>query len=116
MPQFVGIKNDSGNYSPHTKLLRIVRLREAKFSCITGGSLKPYMLNHHFGAKSFADIRICGIAPHLVIQFNRPMNERKYEQAVTIIQDYEEPMREAFSSLSFRHPYRTCLYLAGHFN
>ena len=28
------------------------------------------------------------------------MNERKYEQAVTIIQDYEEPMREAFSSLT----------------
>jgi len=115
LPQFVGMKHDSGNYWRHTILLRIVRLHGAKFTCMTGGSLKPYVLVHHFGAQAFADIRICGIAPQLVIDFNRYIDERKYEKAVRIVQDYEEPMREAFSALSFRHPYRTCLHLAGHF-
>ena len=115
VPQFVGIKNDSGNYKPHTNLLRIVRLHGAKFVCMTGGSMKPYLLVHPLGARAFADIRVAGIAPHLVIEFSRLMDEGRSVEAAKTVQDYEEPMREVFSRLSFRHPYRACLYVTGHF-
>lgn len=115
VPQFVGIKNDSGNYVPHTDLLRIIRQHGATFSSMSGGSMKPYVLTHPFGARAFADIRIAGVAPHLVIEFSRLIDERKYEEAVKIVQDYEEPLREKFEALSFTHPYRTCLHVAGHF-
>jgi len=115
LPQFVGIKNDAGNYAPHTDLLRIIREHGATFSSMSGGSMKPYMLSHPFGARAFADIRIAGIAPHLVIEFSRLMDERKYQEAVKVIWEYEEPLREKFETLSFTHPYRTCLKIAGHF-
>ena len=115
LPQFVGIKNDSGNYRPHTDMLRLIRLRGATFSCMTGGSMKPYLLVHPLGSRAFADIRVAGVAPRIVLKFARLMEEQKIYKAARIVQDYEEPLRAALSALSFRHPYRTCLYVAGHF-
>lgn len=113
LPQYVGMKNDMGDYSDHSDFLRAARLRGRNFVPVTGGEIRPYIYGHHFGAQTFADLLICGIAPQIVIDFARYVDTGDYPSAVKIIQKYEEPMAEIFTPLGLHACFRASRWLIG---
>ena len=62
---------------------------------MTGGTLRPYLYGRHFGSQAFADLLVAGLEPKIVLDFSRYLDEGNYEEAVGIIQKYEEPIMEA---------------------
>jgi hypothetical protein len=80
---------------------------------MTGGTIRPYLYGHHFGAQAFADLLLGGIAPKIVIAFSQHLDKGNYREAVRIIQDYEEPLMEAFAPLGYHACFRAMRWIKG---
>jgi dihydrodipicolinate synthase/N-acetylneuraminate lyase len=113
LPQYVGMKNDMGDFEPHSNLLRTIRLSGRTFVPMTGGTIRPYLYGHHLGAQAFADLLLGGVAPKIVIEFSRHLDRGNYREAVRIIQDYEEPLMEAFAPLGYHACFRAMRWIKG---
>jgi dihydrodipicolinate synthase/N-acetylneuraminate lyase len=119
IPQFVGMKNDSGDFYEHCEYLRTVMLQGARFVPMTGGSMMSFVHGRLFGAQAFA-VAVGMYAPHVPIAFTRYLDEGQEEKAVELIRQYEEPLLELELAESLTHDdhrtlYRTLLMLCGHF-
>lgn len=91
LPQFVGMKNDAGDFYEHRAFLWTIRQRGARFTPMTGGSMMSFLWGCDFGAQAFTSAY--GIAaPAIPLQFYRHLVEGRREEALRIVQEYEEPM------------------------
>ena len=102
LPQFVGMKNDSGDFYEHSDYLRTIRQHGGEFTPVTGGSMRSFLYGYNFGARAFAS-GLGMIAPHLPISFAAYLNEGKQDMAVKIIREYEEPIQSAFAAIGAYH-------------
>lgn len=128
IPQFVGMKNDSGDFYENCEYLRTVRLQNARFAIMTGGSMMSFLHGREFSAAAFA-AAIGFFAPKVPLAFAGHLEEGRRAEAVQLIREYEEPyyalMRELphshyafdhaalklmghFKSSRIRHPFKTC--------
>ena len=114
-PQYVGMKNDKGDFTEHSDLLRTVRLTGKEFVPMTGGWLRTFLYGHHFGARAFADLYLCGIAPEIVLNFFQHLEQNRYPEAVKTVQKYEEPMMELYGELGYHACFRASMQLKGLF-
>ncbi len=115
LPQYVGMKNDMGNFVEHSNLLRTARLAGKEFVPMTGGWLRPFLYGHHFGARAFGALYLCGIRPKIVLDFFQHLEQQRYPEAVKIIQKYEEPMMELYGELGYHACFRASMRLRGLF-
>jgi 4-hydroxy-tetrahydrodipicolinate synthase len=98
LPQFVGMKNDSGDFYEHASYLRAIREHGARFTPVTGGSMESFLHGHPFGARAFA-VAVGIAAPQIPIAFHRRLEEGDQAGAVEIVRKHEQPIVAAFSSL-----------------
>lgn len=117
IPQFVGMKNDSGDFYEQCEYLRAIRRHGRPFAAMTGGSMMSFLHGRQFGARAFAT-SLAFFAPHVPIRFTQSLDEGRPEEAVKIIKEYEEPYYSLEKKLqrvhySFDH---TALKFLGLFN
>lgn len=116
LPQFVGMKNDSGDFYEHCEYLRTIRLHAAQFVPMTGGSMMSFLHGRAFGAQAFATA-VGMYAPEVPIAFMRCLDEGRPDEAVELIREREQPLLELESlpCNDHRAVYHTILMLCGHF-
>ena len=91
LPQFVGMKNDAGDFYEHRTFLWTIKQHGATFTPMTGGSMMSFLWGYDFGAQAFASA--FGIAaPRIPLQFYRDLIEGRREEALRLVKDFEEPM------------------------
>lgn len=113
LPQYVGMKNDAGDYEAHSAIINAARRRGRAFVPMTGGEVRPYLYGRLFGAQAFADLVTCGIAPKVILDFARYADTGDYPAAVEIVRKYEEPLVAAFSPLGLHPTFRVSRWLKG---
>jgi len=84
LPQFLGMKNDSGDFYEHCAYLRTVRLHGVRFVPMTGGSMMSFLHGRKFGAQAFATA-VGMFAPRVPITFTRYLDEGEEEKAVMLV-------------------------------
>jgi dihydrodipicolinate synthase/N-acetylneuraminate lyase len=91
LPQFVGMKNDAGDFYEHRAFLWTIRRQGARFTPLTGGSMMSFLWGHDFGAQAFASAY--GIAaPAIPLRFYDHLVAGRRDEAVRLVREYEEPM------------------------
>lgn len=95
LPQFIGLKNDTDDFTGQQDYLRVVRLYSdpSEFVVMTGGKMNAFLFGYDFGAKAYGDV-VGWFAPEQAIAFIKYMEEGKRKQALQIVRDWEEPMFE----------------------
>lgn len=116
LPQFVGMKNDSGDFYENCAYLRAVRLKKAAFAVMTGGSMMSFLHARPFGGMAYA-AAIGFFAPRVPLAFSAHLEKGEADQAVELIKEYEEPYYDLlkklpWSNYAFDH---TALKLLGQF-
>ena len=117
LPQFVGMKNDSGDFYEHTSYLRAIREHGARFTPLTGGSMESFLHGHPFGARAFA-VAVGIAAPQIPIAFYRRLQEGDYQAAAEMVRQHEQPVVSAFTSLGpalHLSCWRAAVWLKGRF-
>jgi 4-hydroxy-tetrahydrodipicolinate synthase len=98
LPQFVGMKNDAGDFYEHRAFLWTIKQHGARFTPMTGGSMMSFLFGYEFGAQAFT--AAYGIAaPSIPLQFYKHLVEGRRDEALQIVKDYEEPMLTAFEDI-----------------
>ena len=95
IPQFVGLKNDSGDFYEEVGYLRVIEQQGKPFTSITGGTMESFLHAYDFGAQAFAT-GIGVFAPHLPMQFYRLLCSHERSKAVNIVKKYELPLNDLF--------------------
>jgi 4-hydroxy-tetrahydrodipicolinate synthase len=117
LPQFVGFKNDTGDFYEQTAYLAAIRKGGRPFAAMTGGSMESFLHGHEFGATAFA-AALGMIAPELTLRFADHLDKGEREAALQIVREIEQPTSRLFGSfyyLSHWAAYHTVLHLRGHF-
>lgn len=114
LPQFVGMKNDSGDFYVHRSYLATIREEGAKFTPLTGDSMKSFLWGYDFGAQAFAsgygmiDLRT-------PLTFYEHLVAGRREQALSIVRDREERMVAALAKVGGWFALRAGLVFKGFF-
>lgn len=102
LPQFVGMKNDSGDFYEQCDYLRGVRLASRSFNVITGGSMASFLHNHPFGARAFAT-GVGMVFPKVALRFHAALKAGRRAECVTIVQECEEPLNDLYGRVTVSH-------------
>lgn len=102
LPQFVGMKNDAGDFYEHCEYLRVIRLHGACFTPVNGGSMMSFLHGRNFGAQAFAT-SLGMFDPGTVVQFSRLLDEGRRDDAVRLVTEREEPFIDLCRALPFSH-------------
>jgi dihydrodipicolinate synthase/N-acetylneuraminate lyase len=102
LPQFVGLKNDSGDFYEQCDYLRGVRLAGGEFNVITGGSMASFMHNYQFGARAFAT-GVGIVLPKVALRFHAARKAGRLDECLTIVQECEEPFNDLYARVSVSH-------------
>ncbi len=114
LPQFVGMKNDSGDFYEHHAYLQTIRAEGARFAALTGGSMMSFFYGYPFGAQAFA----CGVgmlAPQAPLDFYACLLQGRADRAAELIKRWEEPYSTVFPPLGHWAAFHTALWLLGRF-
>lgn len=100
IPEFIGLKNDTGDYAEHQAYLRVVRDAGAtdRFFPMTGGTMSSFFYGYQFGAKAFATGTAI-YAPEIAIGFFDHVRAGLAADAISDIEKYEEPVSAKFAPL-----------------
>ncbi len=91
MLQYVGMKNDSGDFYEHRAYLATVKQHGARFTPMTGGSMMSFLWGYDFGAQAFC--AAYGVmAPQVPIAFYKHLIEGRRDEALKIVTDHEEDL------------------------
>ena len=91
MPQYVGMKNDSGDFYEHRAYLATIKQHGARFVPMTGGSMMSFLWGYDFGAQAFCSAY--GVmAPKVPIAFHKHLIEGRRDEALQIVRDHEEEL------------------------
>jgi dihydrodipicolinate synthase/N-acetylneuraminate lyase len=91
LPQYVGMKNDTGDFYEHRDYLWTARQRGVKFAPMTGGSLMSFLWGYDFGARAFCS-GLGIVAPQRAIEFHQSLVSANRERALKIVHEVEEPL------------------------
>ena len=98
LPQFVGMKNDAGDYYEHREFLWTIQRHGARFTPMTGGSMMSFLFGYEFGAQAFTSAY--GIAaPSIPLKFYQHLIDGERDAAVRLVHEYEEPMLAEFADI-----------------
>ncbi len=114
LPQFIGLKNDSGDFAEHTEYLRIIRDSGIDFVAMTGGTMESFLHGYAFGARAFA----CGTAvyaPRVALDFYSHLTAGRQADAVKVITTYEQPVMASFAEMGTWACFHHALRLQGKF-
>ena len=98
LPQFVGMKNDAGDFYEHRDFLWTIKEHGARFTPMTGGSMMSFLWGYDFGAQAFTSGYGVG-APSIPLQFYQHLIAGRRDEALRIVQEYEEPMLADFADM-----------------
>ena len=115
LPQFVGMKNDAGDFYEHRAYLAMVRQYKARFVAMTGGSMMSFLWGYDFGAQAFCSA-FGMIAPEVPIRFYEHLVAGRREEALSIVTDDEEPLLDAFSGIGGWQALRVGIVLKGFYS
>jgi len=91
MPQYVGMKNDSGDFYEHRAYLATIKQHGARFTPMTGGSMMSFLWGYDFGAQAFCSAY--GVmAPEVPNAFYKHLIEGRRDEALQIVRDHEEDL------------------------
>ena len=114
LPQFVGMKNDSGDFYEHRSYLETIRRTGAKFTPLTGGSLMSFLWGHDFGAQAFAT-GYGIIDPATALAFYEHLISGRRGKALAIVQEREETLLAALGKVGGWSALRAGLVFKGFF-
>ena len=100
MPQYVGMKNDSGDFYEHMAYLATIKKHGAAFEPLTGGSMMSFLWGYDFGAGAFCSAY--GVfAPQVPIAFYKHLVEGRRAEARAIVKDHEEALMNDLSGIGW---------------
>ncbi len=102
LPQFVGVKNDSGDFYEQCDYLRGVRLAGSSLNVMTGGSMASFLHNHQFGARAFAT-GVGTVFPKVALRFYAALRAGRLAACARIVQECEEPFNDLYARISVSH-------------
>ena len=102
LPQFIGLKNDSGDFYEQCDYLRGVRLAGSSLHVMTGGSMASFLHNHRFGARAFAT-GVGIVFPEVVLRFNQALRAGEFATCTQIVQECEEPFNDLYARMPISH-------------
>ncbi len=114
LPQFVGMKNDSGDFYEHRAYLATIRECGGRFVAMTGGSMMSFLWGYDFGAKAFTSAYGM-IDPATPLAFYRHLVAGQRDEALAIVRDREDPMIDALAGIGGWLALREGLVLKGLF-
>ncbi len=114
LPQFIGMKNDSGDFYEHRAYLETIREHGSHFVPITGGSMMSFLWGYDFGAQAFAS-GYGMIDPATPLAFYRHLSGGRRDEALAIVRNREEPMLAALSGIGGWNSLRVGLVCKGLF-
>ncbi|HEX7009079.1 MAG TPA: dihydrodipicolinate synthase family protein [Phycisphaeraceae bacterium] len=115
IPQFVGLKNDSGDFYEQVAYLRVVEQTGLPFAVMTGGTMESFLHAWHFGAQAFATGTAI-YAPEVAIRFYEHLEQGRIDQAAKIVQQVELPLASGWASQGNHWAcFHAALYLQGFF-
>lgn len=91
IPQFVGMKNDIGDFYEHRSYLWAAKEAGRQFVPMTGGSMMSFLWGYDFGAEAFTAAYSL-VAPRIPLEFYKYLIDGRRDEAVRIVHDYEETM------------------------
>ena len=112
LPQFVGMKNDAGDFYEHRAFLSTIRQHGARFTPLTGGSMMSFLWGYDFGAQAFTSAYGVG-APSIPLKFYQHLVEGRRAEAERIVTEYEEPMLDDFVDMGGWHALKAALVYRG---
>lgn len=114
--EFIGMKNDSGDFYVNCKYLRVARENDPSFMIITGGTTSSYMHGVKFGQTFYADV-MAMFNPKKAIECMNYINSGDFSAATEIIKLYEEPIIKLSEVLPGSHwsAYHSILKVKGLF-
>ncbi len=115
LPQFVGMKNDAGDFYEHREYLAMVRESKNRFVVMTGGSMMSFLWGYDFGAQAFCSA-FGIIAPQVPLDFYQHLCAGRREEALSIVTEDEEPLVEALAGLGGWGALRVGLVLKGFYS
>ena len=110
LPQFVGLKNDSGDFYEQTAYLKVVRDEGLPFSVMTGGTMESFLHASQFGASAFA-VGTAIYAPNRAIQFYQHIEQGQLTAAAEIVRRFEQPVIGEFVRMGRLAPW-ACFHAA----
>ena len=110
LPQFVGLKNDSGDFYEQTSYLKVVRDEGLPFSVMTGGTMESFLHASQFGASASA-VGTAIYAPNRAIQFYQHVEQGQLTEAAEIVRRYEQPVFGEFVRMGWLAPW-ACFHAA----
>jgi len=112
MPQYVGMKNDSGDFYEHRAYLATIKKHGARFTPMTGGSMMSFLWGCDFGAQAFCSAY--GImAPQTPIAFYDHLIASRRDEALAIVKDEEEVLLDAWVDFGGWYGLRAALVFMG---
>jgi dihydrodipicolinate synthase/N-acetylneuraminate lyase len=102
LPQFIGIKNDSGDFYEQCDYLRGARLAGSSLNIMTGGSMSSFLHNHRFGARAYAT-GLGIVLPRVVQKFHAALQAERFATCARIIRQSEEAFLDLYASLPVSH-------------
>ena len=116
IPEYIGMKNDAGDFYQNFQYLRIARQKREDFMIITGGTMSSFMAGYNFGQRLYGDV-VAMYSPKVSLKCYEAIKSGDSKTASDIIKEYEEPIMQA----SFEIPdgywtiYHTILKVKGLF-
>ena len=117
IPEYIGLKNDAGDFYQNFQYLRIARQLREDFMIITGGTITSFMMGYNFGQRLYGDV-VAMYSPKTSLECYEAIKAGDIKKASDIIKEYEEPIMQA----SFEIPdgywtvYHTILKVKGLFD
>ena len=117
IPEYIGLKNDAGDFYQNFQYLRIARELREDFMIITGGTISSFMMGYNFGQRLYGDV-VAMYSPKTSLRCYEAILSGDIKTATDIIKEYEEPIMKA----SFEIPngywtvYHTILKVKGLFD
>jgi 4-hydroxy-tetrahydrodipicolinate synthase len=102
LPQFLGIKNDAGDYHEQCRYLRRVRNAGSSLDIVTGGTMASFLHSHQFGARAFATA-VGMVFPKIPVAFYRALLNGQLAFCGRLVQKCEEPFTDLYEAVSVSH-------------
>ena len=115
LPEYVGMKNDSGDFYEHRDYLAAIREKGAKFAAMTGGSMMSFLWGYDFGARAFCSA-FGAFAPEIPIEFHEHLVAGRRDRALEVVTKYEEPLIDGWSAAGGWAAIRAILVFKGFFS
>ena len=114
IPEYIGLKNDSGDYEEQAHYLDVLGSLAPGFTASTGGSMASHLSNAAHGDRLYA-VALGIIKPEVPLEFHRVLHGGDAARATRIVETEEAPVATFIAGFGNSHWsfYRAALHLTG---